>query len=211
MKRIAQMGILAAFCLAAYADPILTIMGNSVVSGAPGSIVGWGYQIVNDTGFFLFVDDSAFCGPGGDPQLTGGCTAPYDGVTNFGPSFGIYMDFIANNLTVIGPNSTASQGFDLAGQAGIGQYAINPGTPLGSTDPANPATQTSNLFVTYQEYIGDPLAGGIQVSGDIEMSAPVEVQVPLTPEPGTWILMAGTLLMFGAWQAARSRSTRIAR
>jgi hypothetical protein len=212
MKRIAQIGTLAAFCLAAaYADPALTISGSSVVSGAPGSIVGWGYQIFNDTSFFLFVDNSAFCGPGGDPQLNS-CTSPYDGVTNFGPALGIYMDFIANNLTIIAPNSTATQGFNLASQLGIGEYAISPTATPGATDAANPAAQTSNLFVTFQEYDGDPLAGGTQVSGDIEISTPVEVQVSTaTPEPGAWLLMASALAMLAGWRAARSRSARATR
>ena len=161
MKRIAQIGILAAFSFAAaYASPLLIpLSGGPVVSGAPGSIVGWGYQIVNDTGFFLFIDNSAFCGPGGDPQLTV-CDSPYNGVTNFGPALGTYMDFIANNLTIIAPNSTATQDFDSASMSGIGEYMINPAAAPGATDPATPATQTSNLFITFQEYDGYPFAGG---------------------------------------------------
>jgi hypothetical protein len=211
MKRIAQIGILMAFCLAAaYGDPIVTINGSPLAIGAPGSTVGWGYQIVNDTNFFLFVDDSAFCGPGGNPALTT-CNSPYDGVTNFGPALGTYIDFIANNLTIIAPNSTATQDFNLASQMGIGEYIISPTAIPGSTDPANPATQTSNLFVTYQEYDGDPLAGGMQVSGDIEMSATAEVQIPATPEPETWLVMASALLMLSGWRAVRSRSVRTAR
>jgi hypothetical protein len=212
MKRIAQIGILAAFSFAAaYASPLLIpLSGGPVVSGRPGAIVGWGYQIVNDTGFFLFIDNSAFCGPGGDPQLTG-CDSPYNGVTNFGPALGTYMDFIANNLTIIAPNSTATQDFDSASMSGIGEYMINPAAAPGATDPANPASQTSNLFITFQEYDGDPFAGGTQVSGDIEISAPAEVEVSITPEPGAWLLMVCALLPLGGWRAVRSRSVRTAR
>jgi hypothetical protein len=181
-----------------------------VASGAPGSTVGWGFQIVNQTNFFLFVDASAFCGPGGDPQFTS-CASPFNGITNFGPALGTYADFIANNLTVIAPMSTATQGFDLLHQLGIGDYAISSTATPGSTDPANPATQTSKLFVTFQEYNGDPFGGGAQVSGDIEISTPVEVQVVATPEPEAWLLTGSALLMFGAWRAVQSRSRRAAR
>jgi hypothetical protein len=212
MKRIAQIGILAAFCLAAAdASPLLIpLSGGPVVSGAPGSTVGWGYQIVNDTNFFLLVDNSAFCGPGGDPQLNS-CNSAYDGVTNFGPALGTYTDFIANNLTIISPNSTATQDFNLTSQLGIGSYKIDPTAMPGATDPANPATQTSNLFVTFQEFDGDPFAGGTQVSGDIEVSSPAEVEVSITPEPGAWLLMLCALLTLGGWRAVRSRSVRTAR
>ena len=213
MKRIAQLGVLAAFCVAAaYASPVLSINGNSVISGAPGSIVGWGYQITNDTSFFLLVDNSAFCGPGGDPQLTG-CASPYDGVTNFGPALGTYMDFIANNLTIIAPNSTATQAFDSnpLNPAGIGEYEISPTAIPGSTDPANPLTQTSNIFVTFDEFNGDPLAEGTQISGDMEISAPVEVQVQSTPEPAAWLLIGAALVLLAGWGAVRPGLVRAAR
>jgi hypothetical protein len=214
MKRIAQIGIFAAFCFGiGHADAAaLSISGNAIVSGAPGSTVGWGYQIVNNTSFFLFIDNSAFCGPGGDPQFTQ-CASPYNGVTNFGPALGTYTDFIANNLTVIAPNATATLGFDAAAMSGIGEYTISPTAIPGSTDPANLATQTSKLFVTFQEYNGDPFAGGSQVSGDIEISTPVEAEVQAvvaTPEPAAWLLMGSALLMFAGWRAVRLRSMRAA-
>jgi hypothetical protein len=213
MKRVGQIGILVAFCLVgANAAPILMVEGNMIASGAPGSIVGWGYQVVNDTAFYLLVDASAFCGPGGDIQLNG-CNSPYDGVTNFGPALGTYTDLIANNFTIFAPNATTTLAFDLDNQLGFGEYQIGPTVAPGSTDPANPATQTSSLFLTYEEFDGDPLSGGTQVpgTGDFELSAPVEVQVPATPEPGTWLLMAAAFLMFGGWRAVRSRSMRTAR
>ena len=71
----------------------------------------------------------------------------------------------------------------------------------------------SRLFVTYQEFDGDPLPGGSQVSGDIEINTPVEVEVRIssTPEPGAWLLMASALAMLAGWRLAGSRSARTAR
>jgi hypothetical protein len=57
-------------------------------------------------------------------------------------------------------------------------------------------------------------SGGTQVSGDIEISAPLEVEVlavQSTPEPATWLLMEGALLIFAGWRAVRSRPMRTAR
>lgn len=209
MKQISKIGIvLLASAICGMADPTFSIDGSSTVSGAPGSTVGWGYQITNDTGFYLLIDDSAFCGPGGDLLATA-CTAPYDGTSNFGPALGVYSDFIANNATEILPNSTATQAFDAGSLQGLGSYVISNTALPGATDPANPATQTSNIFISFMKFNGDPFNGGTQASGDIELNAAVQVDVtqsaPAVPEPATWAMMAGSLAGLAGWRRFRIR------
>ena len=104
----------------------LAINGSPVVSDAP-----WGYQIVNDTSFFA-------CRQLGVLRA-GGIRNSYRATRHMvasqtsGPALGVYTDFIANNLTIVAPNSTAMQGFDLLNQFGIGEYSISPTATLGST------------------------------------------------------------------------------
>lgn len=202
MKRFTKLTLMMAWCcVGLMATPsFATLPANGVVSGEPGLFAGWGFTITNDTSFFLFFDNSAFCGPGGDPFLNS-CTPTYDGSTNFGPAFGTYTDFIANNLTFIAPNSTLSQTFDPIAQTGVGEYNISPSAPVPSQDPSVPGI--SNLFIQYEEFDGDPLTTGNQVpgTGEFELEAPVEVLI--TPEPGTLTLAGGAIVLLAAWKRRR--------
>jgi hypothetical protein len=181
-----------------HADPTLALTPASAIQGEPGQTVGWGFTIDNDTGYYLLVDSSNFCGIGGDPFFTD-CTTTYDPPTEYGPAYGVYDDYIATNLTDIAPLSTLSVSFDPVAQTGVGAYVIDPAAPVGSVDQGN-------IFVSYMEFSGDPLAGGTQVSGDIEISASASVDV--VPEPAVFSLTGfGVLLV--AW--AIRRSTRRSR
>src|SRR5262245_25492164 len=102
MRRTVQALVIFALLVgSAWASPsFMLIPATGFATAIPGGTVGWGYSINNDTPFYLLVDSSAFCGPGGDPQFTD-CTTPYNGSTQFGPSLGTYTDFIATNFTII--------------------------------------------------------------------------------------------------------------
>jgi hypothetical protein len=202
MKRIVQAVVLFAVLVAgASASPsFMLIPATGFVGGFAGSTIGWGYTINNDTPYYLLIDSSAFCGSGGDPLLVD-CSTPYNGSTQFGPSLGTYTDFIATNLTIIAPNSTAQQSFDPILQQGVGQYTIDPGAPLFAID-------LGHLFITYLEFDADPLNGGNVISEDIELAAQAEVQVQLVPEPATIGLAAGALLAMAVW-SRRARPNRV--
>ncbi len=197
MKNSIRLTLLIALsCTAVTATPAFTtIPANGQVFGQPGGDVGWGFTITNDTSDYLFFDNSAFCGVGGDPFLNS-CTGPYDGVTNFGP-FGAdtYTDFIAANLTFVAPNSTLTQTFDPIAMTGVGEYFIDPSTPVGTLD-------VGNLFVQYTPFNGNPLTTGTPDGAETELSAPVQVSV--TPEPGTFTLAAGAIALLAAMRRKRS-------
>jgi hypothetical protein len=202
MKQIARTTILSLLLslTCAFAGPVtLSIPGSSIGVGLPGSTVGWGYTIDNQTSFFLLVDGSNFCGPGGDPQFTD-CSGPYNGTTNFGPSLGVYNDIIATNVTVIAPNSTSTVFYD--GTHGLGSYTIDGGASVGATDPS---IQTSTLFVSYMPFSGDPFTGGAQAGPDTEVSASASVLVgaATVPEPSTLTFAFGSLLGLVAMQRQR--------
>ena len=192
---------LAGGCLT-WATPTLTLTPDFDVHGDPGDTVGWGYTIVNDTGFYLLFDSSNFCGlDPNNPPFTADpafadCNDPYNPPTAFGPQYGTYQDYIANNITLIAPNSTSSQSFDAGLMQGVGAYIIDPSAP-------SPAMDIGAVWVSYMEYNGNPFLGGTQVSGDIEMFA--NAQVDVVPEPATLGLAGGALLLLAA---LRRRVTR---
>jgi hypothetical protein len=203
--------VIVLWCSGAYASPSLTLNPvNGIVFGEPGQTVGWGFSFTNDTAFFLLVDGSNFCGPGGDPHFTD-CSTPYNGVTQFGPAFGTYTDFIATNVTLVAPNSTFSQTFDSTVPTGVGSYTINPGAPIGGTDPANPAVQVSKLFIDFAEFSGNPfLPGAVEVTcdptfGTCELAAAAELMV--VPEPATFGLVGVMLLLVGSLALRRKRKS----
>jgi hypothetical protein len=177
MKRIARVVPVLSFLLAGsgVASPLLTLTpANGFIEGGPSETVGWGYTLSNDTSFYLLVDASYFCQLGEDPAFTT-CTQ----------TLGTYTDFIASNLTIISPHSSTSQTFDPNFMTGVGSYTIDPSAPLYSMD-------TGSVVATYQEYMGNPLVSGTQVSGDIELSASAMVEA--VPEPATLTLAGGSLL-----------------
>jgi hypothetical protein len=161
---------------------MLTLTPSGDITGSPGQTVGWGFSITNTTGFFLLVDSSNFCEPGQDPF-----TGP---VFTCAPGLGAstYTDFIANNGTVI-PPSGLIQPFNAVTMTGVGAYMIDPAALTGSID-------TGSIVLSYQEYNGNPFAGGTQVSGDTELSAAASVTTAAAvPEPNSAALLAGALLM----------------
>lgn len=166
----------------AHADPMLTLNPvGGAVSGAPGDTVSWGFSITNDTTYYLLFDASYFCETGQDPQFTT-CTQ----------ALGSYNDAIANDFTIIAPDSTVSQPFDASAMTGFGSYTISPTAALGSID-------SGSLVATYMEFDGDPLGNGAQISGDIEISATASVTtaVATTPEPSSWMMLLTALAALG--------------
>jgi len=191
LKAFLMVGALAS-CLCAVPLPVIFTLdpADGAISGAPGDTVGWGFTIQNNTDNYLLFDSSNFCGVGGDPQFTD-CSVPYNPPTGFGPAFGTYTDYIANNFTEIAPGTSLTEAFDATLMTGVGAYTIDPGAQGGSLD-------SGNVYVSFQQFQGDPLAGGSQVGGDSELAAPASVLVTSSatvPEPRTAFALAGALLL----------------
>ncbi len=161
------------------AAPILTLTPSPDLSGGPGSIVGWGFTIVNDTPDYLEFSSSQFClNPVIlTPALS--CTSALTGVFN---------DIIVGNDPIIGPHSTLSEDFDAIGfTSGIGYFELG-------QSAAYPSSDTGQIVLIYDGYDQDPNTGpATQILFSVPLAADASVSV--TPEPATAVLVATMLAM----------------
>jgi hypothetical protein len=173
MTRLLSLGALAlALTGVIAAAPILTLNpSNGVVSGTPGSTVGWGFTLSNDSGFLI-------------PSLVVFCEGAFN--ASCAPTFGTFTDFAAQlQFNVVGP--TVTQTFDDAAQQGIGSFAINANAPAGVTD-------TGTIFLVYDTFscdITDNNCNPTQTGFSELLSVPASVSIvgASVPEPGSAVLI----------------------
>jgi hypothetical protein len=195
-------------CSAAAAGPVSIALtpADGAVSGLPGSTVGWGFSLTNNSTdpngnpTFLLVANSYFCEAGQDPQ------APL--FTTCTPLLGTYNDFIAGNATLVAPgDTTAPQPFDAGSSQGLGEYVIDGAALPGQAD-------SGSLIVVYDLYDADPFGpnGPNEIGGDTELP-PINASVTViggtsvAPEPGTLLLLGLGLAAMLALTVLRKRQT----
>jgi hypothetical protein len=173
MKRFVILLALLAFLPAvARATPMLILdPANGAVSGTPGSTVGWGFTLTNDSGY-LVPSSVVFC----EGAFNSGCAA----------TFGTFWDFAAQyQFNVVG--STLTQTFDNATQQGIGSFTINANAPTGVTD-------LGTIYMVYDIFscdITDVNCNATQTAFSQLLSAPASVNViasagaSTVPEPAS--------------------------
>lgn len=183
---LAQLAILAAV-MPASAGVFNLVPSSGTVTGLPGGVTGWSYSINNTTGNYLVVANSYFCEAGQDPLFTT-CTQ----------ALGTYSDFIANAVTVVAPNATATGTFNAHSGQGVGQFAINSTAKLGQSD-------AGTIVVVYDLFTANPFTSSTaqQIGGDVEVTVPATVQVsnqvPTLPPAATAALAVLLMGLGGYW------------
>lgn len=174
LNKIAPLLLLLAGCSylsAGTVDIQLDPPGGNII-GLPGDHVGWGFTITNNTSLWLFFS-----------------TSTLDFETN--PGLGSYTDFFSNNsgndtsnpLALVDPSSTwGLVPYSYLGQAGVGDYWIDPGAGLGASD-------SGTITVYYEGFDCNPNVCGSPIETDGTTSAAFNVTVG-TPEPSTTIPLA---------------------
>jgi hypothetical protein len=169
---------------AALAAPSLELGPNGgALSGGPGEVVGWGFQLTNDENFLVVT------------------SATFDA----GPTWGSFEDTIsADNFFVVGPTRNGStvwaQKFDLGARTGIGRFTID--------DTAEPGhTVFGDIVLTYDLFSRSPLDAGFNPDLDTLSTGQVltaYASVTSVAEPSTWACMlAGMLLLARTQGSAR--------
>ena len=128
--QLALAGLLLSAAVA-QASPIFSLLPQSgAISGAPGSTIGWGYTIANDTGLWL--------------EVTGLTADPFQHATADASPF---------DFPILAPFTTLRVPYNPAAFAGLFQITWDPTAPAGFTNAG--VFTLSSAF-----WDADPLAGG---------------------------------------------------
>jgi hypothetical protein len=181
---IPRLILLLASALSASATPVLTLFPTA--PQGPGGTFGWGFTLVNDSGY-IEITNAQFClNPVNPPACT--------------PStLGTFTDFIsAVNDVIVGPPGAlddpdpASQPFDALAQTGIGSFHINSTALPGQTE-------VGEILLTYSMFDLDPNNPDATGPGtDFFVAAPTTISVAAiasTPEPSTTGQLAFALIV----------------
>jgi len=179
--------LFAALCLTSslsvYAAPVFTLV-PATASGAPGTVIGWGYDIFNnDPSNFLVLNDSFVTGP-----LSTG-------------TFGTYVDYIASNFIVIAPDTDTGVVPFMQGSAGVGEFDIKTFVPFMQIP--------GSINIDYTLFSQDPNSPTFDPSSFVD-SATVSATAAanIAPDPASGALfLAGCMLLvpFGIRAARRKK------
>ena len=176
MKRrhylLAHTVVLAILAMASQASAstidLILLPSDGAVSGPPGSIVGWGYSITNNslTDWFRTTALNSDSFSNGSPVLL--------------------FDF-----PIVAPGATVSVPFDSGTGAGLYELIWDVGAPAGFVN-------SGNFVLSGEWWDGDPLNGGNFLFSEPDISLPYSATVteegPGTTEPSTWWLCLGVLV-----------------
>lgn len=170
--------------LSATALSLNPIPTDGVVSGLPGTTVGWGFELSPDTQYWASITGSLL-------------------LNESNPLVGFYTDYIGFQggplSGVIDPNGSLwTQQFDSILQTGLGSYSIDPLTPAGSSN-------TATLRVLYETYTDNPFTCGscFVASSSYDTVVTINVTDPATvPEPATLTLVPAAALLL--WRRRRT-------
>jgi hypothetical protein len=160
-----------------------TIPTDGDVSGPPGSTVGWGYTITNEssTDWLVLTDLVAGNFMNGTPDA-------------------FLFDF-----PVLAPGSTVTEAFNPISDTGLYSLQWNSDAPIGFTD-------AGNFIASAEFYSGDPLSGGAFVADASNLSAPYSAKVgsggATVPEPSSLYLVVSGMLSIALASVFRRRSRR---
>lgn len=154
MLAILSVGLALAVAPAVYADSFTfgTLPPSGAITGTPGSTVGWGYTITNQSAnYWLMVT-----GLSADVFL-------------YGTPNSFVFDF-----PILAPGATLTVPYDPLGPFGLFEFTWDPTAPIGFTN-------TGTFTVSAEFWTDDPFAGGAFFDSAADQSAAYSVTVVPEP------------------------------
>ena len=175
--------VLSAATLSADSITFSLLPGDGAVSGAAGSLVGWGYSITNNSAadWFLATDLNS------DSFSNGAPTPLFD-------------------FPEVGPGQIVTEAFDAVNSIGLFELQWDVTAPAGFVN-------AGNFILSGQWWNGDPLNGGSVIAVATDVALPYSAYVSGgpnsgAPEPaGTYLLVLGIALT-ATWRLKRSGRER---
>jgi hypothetical protein len=186
----------AALIPSAHASAIVDLNPlDGVVSGTPGSTVGWGFGMTAGA-YWVEVTSVSISGE----------TSPLGGMSG---GFTSYMDLLGGSVDGATPpgQNWALPFVPGSPGSGLGQYVIDPTTGLGTQD-------TGNLVITYDEFSNDPNTCSSCYVDTLQMltsdstvpSFTINVETPTSaPEPTAFAVCLIGLLALKVTRKAKQR------
>ena len=168
--------------VAAYADTITlsTLPASGAVSGTPGSTVGWGYTLTNNSAANFFISESV----DSSLALSANGTA----------------DASVFDLPTLAPLQTVSLAYDPLNLFGLFQFTWNTNVPVGTTETGN--------FIVYGQFCSDPAklstCGNVVSSSSPSFTAIVTSPIAGVPEPSTFLFLAAGIAGLGLRRGYRT-------
>ena len=158
----------------ASASGVTLSLAQPDLTGLPGSTVGWGFSLVNDTPGYLVITSvqSTFA------------NAPV-GLSATNPAVEDYLsNWMVNNAFALAPGATLTQAFSQTLGEGLAAFAIAPGAS---------GMEAGTLIATYLLFDADPFSDPDALAfpdpAPLYVNARVTAGGAAAPEPSTWLLM----------------------
>jgi len=169
----------------AHADTITlsTLPPSGAVSGTPGSTVGWGYTLTNNSAANFFISESV------DSSLVLSANGT--------------ADASVFDLPTLAPLQTVSLGYDPLNLLGLFQFTWNTNVSVGTKETGN--------FMVFGQFCSDPAklsTCGDVVHGSASFSATVTSPVAGVPEPSTILFLATGIAALGLRRRYRPSEQR---
>jgi hypothetical protein len=174
----------------ASASPIIVLNpADGSVSGAPGSIVGWGFTVFGDSADWVSVTNVSLLNETNPLGTFNEYMGVYGGPTDFAiaPGTNWNMTFSPGPFPTVG--------------TGVGEYDISPAAVPGSQD-------MGEFVIDYDIFDGDPLLGGNQINTVPLMMLTANGNLPaftinIVPEPSAALEFAAGLISLAAFGVLR--------
>jgi hypothetical protein len=154
-----------------------TLPASGNVSGSPGSTVGWGYTLTNNTSNWLEA-----------VNLSAGSF-----------TIGSPVAVIFFNFPILAPDTSVTVQFNALTDAGLYALALFPNAPLG-------ASNTGTFLLDSQYFSGDPLScGSCFIGAAPELTANYKATVTSVPEPASLLVLVSGLFGVGCWRRRFSK------
>lgn len=172
--------LLSAFSLSADSITFSLLPASGNVSGASGSLVGWGYSLTNNSAADWFLATAL----NSDSFSHGTPTSLFD-----------FPD--------LGPGQTVTEAFNAVNSVGLFQLFWDTSAPTGFVNQGD-------FVLSGQWWNGDPFNGGTVVADATDVALPYSAAVAgkagtVTPEPAGFLLVMGGLAAVTVFMALEAR------